>query len=266
MIKAAVVALISCILVVPARAGQSGSQSYIPRCPAPHLPDNMVRPKYPKDALRSGRASQVELRVIIAPDGRRKDIAVVSGDSEFSQSSLAAIRKWRFRPLSDQGHPFETIYKIRVRFNPMLREANSDVELESPQIESRPHSSPQSVLQQSSGEQVHGMYEQGIVGPKPLYQPQPEFSEASRQSAEQGNVNIALVVGSNGLPRDLKVICSSIPASNQNALNAVKQWKFAPATKDGKSVAAAIVVEVEFHLYRGPVANGAKRFLSMHKI
>jgi TonB family protein len=254
MIKAVVVALIACNLVAPVWADQPGPQSDIPSCSAAPLPDNMVRPKYPKDALRSGTAGQVELRAIVAPDGKLNDLALISGNPEFSQSSLAAIRKWRFRPVSDQGHPVETIYKIHVRFNPMLREANSDVELESPQIESRPRSSPQSVLQQSSGEQVHGISEPGIVGPKPLYQPEPELSEASRKNAEQGNVNIALVVGSNGLPRDLKVICSSIPASNQNALNAVKEWTFAPATKDGKPVAAAIVVEVEFHLYSGPVA------------
>lgn len=91
-----------------------------------------------------------------------------------------------------------------------------------------------------------------MVAPQPLYQPEPEFSEASRKRKEQGNVNISLVVGTDGLPRDLKVTCSSIPDSNQNAIDAVKQWKFAPATQDGQPVAVAIVIEVSFHLYSQP--------------
>ena len=88
-----------------------------------------------------------------------------------------------------------------------------------------------------------------MVAPKPLYQPEPEFSEASRKKKEKGNVDIALVVGTDGLPRDLKVMCSSIPDSNENAIKAVQRWKFAPATKEGKPVPVKILVDVEFKLY-----------------
>lgn len=256
MLKAAIAALfVGNLLLLPAH---TAGQIEIPRCadtpnaPGTPAPENMVRPKYPKDALRSGRSGEVELRAAVAPDRRLKDLSVLSGDPEFSASAVAAVRRWRFQVVSEEDHPVETIYRVHVRFSSVLREANSDVELESPRPESTPPALPQSLAEQSLSEGVHRMSEPGMVAPKPLHQPEPEFSEASRKEGEQGNVDISLVVGADGLPWDLKVTCSSIPDSNQNAIQAVKQWKFAPATKNGKPVPVAISVEVSFHLYNRP--------------
>jgi len=87
-----------CGVMFPPRAAQSTHQSDFSPCAqfpddASHYPDNMVRPKYPKDALRTGIEGTVELRAVIAPDGKTKDLAVLSGDSEVAQSAMSAIRK-----------------------------------------------------------------------------------------------------------------------------------------------------------------------------
>jgi TonB family protein len=209
----------------------------------------MIRPKYPKDSLHKGAQGTVELRAIIAPNGKIKDLVVLSGEPQFSQPALDAIRKWRFHPEKREGHPVETAFKIQVRFNLVLREANSDVELESPQPEPLATLLPTAIQQTDLGPDVHRVSEGGVIAPKQIYAPEPEFSEEDRKEKHQGNVGIALVVGADGLPRDLKIICSSIPRSNGNAIEAVKQWKFSPAIKDGKPVAVPIEVEVTFHLY-----------------
>jgi TonB family protein len=185
------------------------------------------------------------LGAVIATDSKTKDLVVLGGDSGFSQSAIIAIRKWRFHPEMRQGQPVETTYKVHVRFNPMLREANSNVELESP-IPETPSVSP--LAKQDFGPEIHHMSEPGMVAPKQLYSPEPEFSEKAGIEKQQGNVGIDLVVGTDGLPRNLHLTCSAAPDLNENAIAALKQWKFAPATKDDIPVPVEILIEVSLTL------------------
>lgn len=62
-----------------------------------------------------------------------------------------------------------------------------------------------------------------------------------------GSVTIALVVSSKGVPRDLRVVKGLDQDVDQSALEAVEQWRFAPAQKDGKPVAVRITLEITFH-------------------
>lgn len=60
---------------------------------------------------------------------------------------------------------------------------------------------------------------------------------------------LALTVDKQGLVRDVHVTRSLDKRLDQNAIDAVKQWKFKPAVKDGKPVAVRTSVEVDFRLY-----------------
>jgi len=51
------------------------------------------------------------------------------------------------------------------------------------------------------------------------------------------------------LPREITVSRPLSPDFDAAAIDAVKKWKFSPASKDGNPVATAIKVEVSFHLY-----------------
>jgi TonB family protein len=212
-----------------------------------NYPHKMIRPKYPKDALRKGDSGTVELRAVITPYGKMKDLNVLSGKPEFSESAIDAVRKWRFHPKVQHGLPVETTFKIHVRFNPLLREANSDVELESPRTELS--AAAPGITQLDFGPGVHHLSEPGVVAPEEIYAPEPEFSEESRKEKQHGTVGIALAVGTDGLPHDLRILCSSIPDSNEIAVNAIKKWRFVPAKKDGKPVPVAIEVDVSFYRY-----------------
>ena len=77
-----------------------------------------VEPIFPQLAIQTRREGTVELRAIIATDGSVSSLQFLSGDSMFAQSALDAVRRWRYKPTSLNGHPVEVdthitvIYKI----------------------------------------------------------------------------------------------------------------------------------------------------------
>ena len=89
----------------------------------------------------------------------------------------------------------------------------------------------------------------GVSAPKALYAPDPEYSEEARKAKYQGTCVLWLIVGPDGHPRDIRIARSLGLGLDEKAIEAVKQWKFEPAMKDGKPVAVQINVEVDFRLY-----------------
>ncbi|HET7209693.1 MAG TPA: energy transducer TonB [Terriglobales bacterium] len=89
----------------------------------------------------------------------------------------------------------------------------------------------------------------GVSAPKAIYSPDPEYSEEARKAKYQGTCVLWLIVGPDGRPRDIKIARSLGLGLDEKAIEAVKNWKFEPAMKDGKPVSVQINVEVDFRLY-----------------
>jgi periplasmic protein TonB len=89
----------------------------------------------------------------------------------------------------------------------------------------------------------------GVSAPRTLYDPEPEYSEEARKAKYQGSVVLWVVVDANGRPRDVKVARSLGMGLDEKAIEAVRNWKFEPAKKDGQPVAVQVNIEVNFRLY-----------------
>jgi periplasmic protein TonB len=89
----------------------------------------------------------------------------------------------------------------------------------------------------------------GVSPPRALDTPDPEYSEEARKAKYQGTCVLWLIVGPDGKPRDIKVARALGMGLDEKAIEAVRNWKFEPAMKDGKPVAVQINVEVNFRLY-----------------
>lgn len=89
----------------------------------------------------------------------------------------------------------------------------------------------------------------GISAPTAISSPDPDYTEEARRAKKQGTCVLWLIVDSAGHPRDIRVVRGLGLGLDAKALEAVKQWRFQPALKDGKPVDVQISVEVDFHLY-----------------
>ncbi len=89
----------------------------------------------------------------------------------------------------------------------------------------------------------------GVSAPKPLYTPEPEFSEEARKAKYQGVVVLEIIVGTDGTVHSPRVVRSLGMGLDEKARERVMVWKFDPATKDGRPVAVVMNIEVAFNLY-----------------
>lgn len=89
----------------------------------------------------------------------------------------------------------------------------------------------------------------GVSAPRAIYAPDPEYSEEARNAKFQGSVILWTVIGADGVPHDIRVARSLGMGLDEQAVAAVRTWRFSPARKDGKPVAVQVNIEVEFRLY-----------------
>jgi periplasmic protein TonB len=89
----------------------------------------------------------------------------------------------------------------------------------------------------------------GTSAPQAVSTPDPEYTEEARTAKTQGTCILWMIVDETGHPRNIRVIRGLGHGLDAKAIEAVQQWRFEPALKDGKPVNVQISVEVGFHLF-----------------
>jgi periplasmic protein TonB len=89
----------------------------------------------------------------------------------------------------------------------------------------------------------------GISAPEAISTPDPTYTEEARNAKTQGTCILWLIVDDQGNPRDIRVVRGLGYGLDAKAIEAVRQWRFHPAMKDGHPVNVQISVEVGFRLY-----------------
>ena len=95
---------------------------------------------------------------------------------------------------------------------------------------------------------VHRVSEPGVVGPKVLYKIDPAYTQDARAAKINGTVVVDLEVHPDGRAHNLRIQRSIDPGLDHNALDAISNWRFQPAMKDGRPVVVSATIEVNFRL------------------
>jgi periplasmic protein TonB len=78
---------------------------------------------------------------------------------------------------------------------------------------------------------------------------EPEYPVAAARARDSGTVLVRAQVDASGKPTEVEVARSSRSRElDRAAVDAVRQWTFEPAIRDGKAVASTVQVPVEFTL------------------
>lgn len=89
----------------------------------------------------------------------------------------------------------------------------------------------------------------GVTPPKVIRAVDPEFSDEARRQKYQGVCVVSLIVDAQGNPQDIRVVRALGMGLDEKAIEAVKQYKFKPAMKNGHPVPIEINIEVNFQLF-----------------
>jgi periplasmic protein TonB len=87
-----------------------------------------------------------------------------------------------------------------------------------------------------------------VSAPTVIYRVEPEYSEEARRARYQGTVVLQAIIRRDGKVDLIHLVRSLGFGLDQNAMEALRQWRFRPAMKDGMPVDSTLNIEVRFNL------------------
>ena len=87
-----------------------------------------------------------------------------------------------------------------------------------------------------------------VKAPVKIFGPQPTYTEIARKARIQGVVIVQAIIDKQGNVTNIKVLKGLPMGLEQAAVDAMKQWKFKPATLNGKPVTVYYNLTVNFKL------------------
>jgi protein TonB len=88
----------------------------------------------------------------------------------------------------------------------------------------------------------------GVKAPVPIHRVEPGYTESARRDRIEGVVILEAIIDDSGDVRDVRVLKSLPNGLDEEAIAAVRQWKFRPGTRDGKPIPVIFTLTIKFRL------------------
>jgi TonB family protein len=210
--------------------------------------EKMVQPIYPVIARQKGMQGRVVMDVIVAPDGKVKEIQPISGEPVLADAFKNALKKWRFEPQTRGGEAVPFITRVAMTFG--YEGTVTDVKEPAP-------TSP--MVAATSAQPAGGAtpvpvpevvrISSGVASGNLIRKVQPIYPPDARSARIGGSVIIDARIGKDGLIHDLTLV-SGPPELTKAAMGAVEQWRYRPYLLNGNPVDVQTTIQVNFNLGR----------------
>jgi TonB family protein len=182
---------------------------------------------YPEYGLTLRVEGTVTLEAKVDVHGNLTNVRVVKGlGFGLDEQAIAAVQTWQFAPALKNGVPVEAITQIDVDFKLPASVGPPKTKGTSETVRMGP----------------------GVIPPTVISRVQPDYTEEARAAKYEGTVVVKATVGVDGTLKVEKVLRELDHGLTENAVEALKQWKFKPGLKNGKPVAVSLNIEVNFRL------------------
>src|SRR5262245_20358203 len=88
----------------------------------------------------------------------------------------------------------------------------------------------------------------GVTAPSLVYKTEPQYSEEARFAKYSGKVILSVEVATDEKAHNVQIVKGLGLGLDEQAIEAVSQWRFKPATKDGVAVRVSAHIEINFRL------------------
>jgi serine/threonine-protein kinase len=174
-----------------------------------------VSPEYPIEALNARQQGAVILETTIGTTGKVTDVRVVRSIPLLDTAAVDAVRQWEYAATVIDEVAVPVISTVAVEFK----------------------------LTAPSPVRVGGT----IKAPEQTKRVSPPYPPEAQAAGVQGVVIMEATIGVDGKVTDVRVL-RSIPLLDQAAMDAVRQWEYAPTAVNGIAVPVVMTVTVNFTL------------------
>lgn len=185
----------------------------------------VLLPSYPISAAEDGIEGRIVLRLVVGSDGVAHEAEVVEAEPEgvFEESALAVVVKYKFKPAVKNGENVDCIVKLPIKFT-------------------------LSADDKGVFAKAYKLDELNQV-PRLLYSEPSVYPYSAKEEGIEGQVVLGFVVGADGYVHEPQVLeAEPEGVFEEAALDAIIEYRFEPAVKNGENVDCIVKMPMKFSL------------------
>jgi TonB family protein len=174
-----------------------------------------VKPVYTQAAMDRKVQGTVEVNAVILANGTVGDVTVKKSlDPDLDAEAIRAAKQWKFKPGTKDGEPVPVEVSIELSFT----------------------------LRDGPTYKIGA----GVTAPVLIKEVKPNYPDSVKSEGIKGTVEMEGTVEPDGTITGIRVTHALEPRLDEEAVRALRQWRFRPGQKDGVAVRVQVEVEMSF--------------------